>query len=154
MGSKRINIEAYWHSLVDEKVIVQEHITYSTNSYKSTRLEHLNELDQDDRNEAAESPRGNDDSRQVINKIRQYTTIHDNILNIKDKKHFRDWECDKDPEKATTSKQSKRSNEMPWNTEYGPLEDITGVCAQQTGTETDDQDFLSDVMLVGTHRVF
>jgi len=152
---KKRAVTSFWKKKKDPfKVIVQEHITYSTNSYKSTRLEHLNELDQDDRNEAAESPRGNDDSRQEINKIRQYTTIHDDTLNIKDKKHFRDWEGDKDPEKATTSKQSKRNNDMPWNIEYGPLEDITGVCAQQTGTETDDQDFLSDVMLVGTHRVF
>jgi hypothetical protein len=74
-----------------------------------------------------------------------------------DDKHLRIWEdgdssFENDDPKKTTSKQPKLNN-MSCNTECGALEDITGVCAQQDGTERDDEDFLSDIKLVGTHRI-
>lgn len=139
------------------KVIVQENITSSANKFKSKRLEHLNESNQDDRRETVENRRGNDGSRQNIKKTQHNTTIYDDILNIMDDKHLRIWEdgdssFENDDPKKTTSKQPKLNN-MSCNTECGALEDITGVCAQQDGTERDDEDFLSDIKLVGTHRI-
>ena len=140
------------------KVIVQENITSSTNNLESKRLEHLNGSNQDDRRETVENRRGNDDSRQEINGTQQKTTIYDGILNIMDDKNLRIWEDEEssfendDPKIYMTSKHPRLKN-MSCNTECGALEDITGVCAQQDITERDDDDFLSDIKLVGTHRV-